>query len=349
MRSSIPNSDSEQRAMLDSNKSLLCIALLCVLLLKTLPVFAGSADGDAESTHAEARALAVDGRAAYGSGEYERALVLFRKAYGLLPAPTISIYEARALARLARLVEARDVYKRTAESAVDADAPQQFERAVEEAKAELTAIELRIPKVALVVMGEPGPASHQSVFLDGIMVPSSELGIERSLDPGQHHVVVRRPGLPDASRDFVLSEAQTERVELWVDASPGGKPPEARHEAPPPSDTGVPPRRIVAYGALGLGAAGLGTGIIVGLVAGGRHSDAERGCPGQQCVSGSAGAEALDDFRALRTVSTVGYVVGAVGLGTGITLLFTEASGTKRGSAYNPWLGLSSAGVEGSF
>ena len=335
--------------MQSSKTPALRTALFCALVLKPEPVSAGSADGD--SARAEARVLAVDGRAAYEAGEYERAVARVRKAYGLLPAPTISLYEARALARLARLVEARGVYERTTESAVNSDAPEQFGRAVEEAKVELAALAPRIPKVLLVVTGEPGPASHLFVYLDGIPVPSRELGIERSADPGQHQAVVRRPGLPDVNRDFVLSEAETERVELRVDAIPAGAlgtAPEARPAPPLRADTGMLHRRNVAYGALGLGVAGLGTGIIVGLLAGGRHSDVERQCTDRQCANGTPGAEALDDFRALRTASTIGYGIGALGLGMGFTLLFTEPSANQRTSAFCPWIGVGSAGVKGS-
>lgn len=337
---------------MQSSKTAPWSGLFCVLfLLNSQSVSA--AEDDAESVRGTARALAVEGRAAFGAGEYERALGLFRNAYGLFPAPTISLYEARALVRLSRLVEAKGVYERTTAAALgDTQTPDQFARAVEEAKAELQGIERRIPKVALLVTGRPALASPLSVYLDGVLVAPSDLGNERSADPGQHEAVVRRLGLPDVSRAFVLSEGETTRVELRVDDTPPGG---SRSSAAEPfrdaavrPDTGVPARRVVAYGALGLGAAGLGTGIVTGLIAAGRHSDAERECPHQLCVNGEPGATALDDFRALRTVSTVGYVVGALGVGTGVTLFLVDWVGNKRASSVRPWIGVASAGVEGS-
>lgn len=332
------------------NLRALSTALFSAILLELGPVRADPAV--TETTQAQARALAVDGRAAFGAGDYDGAVTLFRRAYSLLPAPTISLYEARALVRLGRLVEAKIVYERTASGTVDPAEPEQFKRAVDEAKIELGDVELRIPSVVLTV-GEGGVPSELSVYFDGVPVPARELGAPRAADPGQHRAVIRRPGLPDIVRDFTLPEGSTKRVELPLDeatAAPGSPRAAAEPHAGKnsPATRGASPRRVAAYGALGLGAAGLGTGIIAGLVAGGRHSDMESGCPLHACVNGTAGAEALDDFHTLRAVSTAGYVIGLLGLGTGLTLLLTEPRGGQRDAELRLFVGVGSAGLRGS-
>jgi hypothetical protein len=102
----------------------------------------------------------------------------------------------------------------------------------------------------------------------------------------------------------------------------------------------------------GVGALGLTTGIVTGLMAGSRYSKAESGCPQHACVQGSAGADALDSFRTLRTVSTIGYIVGGVGLAAGTTLFLiapANASTAARAGGVNVWVGASSVGVLGAF
>jgi len=99
---------------------------------------------------------------------------------------------------------------------------------------------------------------------------------------------------------------------------------------------------------LGAGATGLGVGVVTGLMATSKHNTAEDQCPGGNCVDGSAGAEAVDSFRSLRTVSTIGYVVGALGVGAGVTLWPTapKHEATPRMGA---WVGPARAGIRGTF
>jgi hypothetical protein len=74
-------------------------------------------------------------------------------------------------------------------------------------------------------------------------------------------------------------------------------------------------------------------------------------------VDGSQGAKDLDAFRSLRTVSTIGYVVGGVGIAAGVTLLLTapeskpaaEAHAALDTPRWTPYVGLGSAGVAGTF
>jgi len=88
------------------------------------------------------------------------------------------------------------------------------------------------------------------------------------------------------------------------------------------------------------------------LMAGSRYSKAERECPGQACVEGTSGWDTVQSFRTLRTVSTLGYIVGGVGLASGATLfLLTPSkatSGARAGSAH-VWLNAGSVGVAGAF
>ncbi|MGE3673570.1 MAG: hypothetical protein AB7K71_28105, partial [Polyangiaceae bacterium] len=78
---------------------------------------------------------------------------------------------------------------------------------------------------------------------------------------------------------------------------------------------------------------------------------AESECPDLKCERGSQGESDLQSFRDLRTVSTIGYIVGAVGIAAGGVLWFTTApsADAKAASRVTPYVGLGHAGVWGSF
>jgi hypothetical protein len=106
------------------------------------------------------------------------------------------------------------------------------------------------------------------------------------------------------------------------------------------------PDRTLAFVGLGVGTVGLAIGVGAGLAASKKYRSAETSCPDAGCTP--SGADDVDSFRQLRTISTIGYVVGAVGIGAGVTLWLTapKQTTTVRTGVY---LGAKSAGVRGSF
>jgi hypothetical protein len=56
----------------------------------------------------------------------------------------------------------------------------------------------------------------------------------------------------------------------------------------------------------------------------------------------------LDSFHSMRTLSTVGYVVGFVGLAGGVVLWLT-APKSARDSTAHAWVGPTASGIAGSF
>lgn len=83
-----------------------------------------------------ARSVAVTGREAFNAGDYETALSLFRRAYGLFPAPTVVLYEARTLERMGLWVEALDAFERTTSTPIPSGSPAQFAEAIGAAREE---------------------------------------------------------------------------------------------------------------------------------------------------------------------------------------------------------------------
>jgi hypothetical protein len=94
--------------------------------------------------------------------------------------------------------------------------------------------------------------------------------------------------------------------------------------------------RIGAYSAFGVGALGLGAGVIFGLGAKSDYKKADdicqtpSGCP----MSRQGEIEELDSSGSQKkTLATVGLVVGGVGLASGVALLLLSSGGSSARSA----------------
>lgn len=72
--------------------------------------------------------------------------------------------------------------------------------------------------------------------------------------------------------------------------------------------------KLPTYVALGVGVAGLATGVVAGALALGGKSDLDSRCSQDQCPPSARGD--LDTLKTESTISTIGLVVGGVGLAT---------------------------------
>ena len=109
--------------------------------------------------------------------------------------------------------------------------------------------------------------------------------------------------------------------------------------------------RTPAYVALGLGAVGLTVGTIAGAVAVSKHGKLADKCDGG-CPEGSQ--REIDSYRSTGALSTVGFVVGGVGLATGAVLYLLAPSTPKAAStatrpSLTPFLGPTGVGAFGRF
>lgn len=321
----------------------------CLALAVALTCAASNAkaeDADAE-TRTAAREMASQGAEAFEKRDYETALDRFQRAAALFRAPSISVMEARTLAKLGRLIAALDKYVETRHSPLSPDAPEVLQRAVNDATREGEELRARIPLLRISIVGKRPRPGELKVTLDGKPVPAALLDVERPLDPGHHEIEAASAGLIPIRRRIELSEgehrlleiqfgasAPDQRLLLTADARAHADPPLARDEKP----SAMPPLTMWGWAATGLGVVGLGTSAATGMIALGRKSDLDSACtPG--CPPSSA--DAIDSFRLNRTVSYVSLLVGAAGLGVGgyILLAGSPASGhvsaslTRQGAA----------------
>jgi hypothetical protein len=204
---------------------------------------------------------------------------------------------------------------------------------------QLAAIDKRLPRLTIKL--SPGAPSGSTVSRDGVVVELASLGVTVGINPGTHAIVVAAPGHVD--RRFVVTI--TEGAREQIDAEPG--PLLAMDRAASPHVERSQKVMMLTYGAFGVGAVGLTIGIAAGLAAGSKHDTLVNECPGNGCQPSAQGD--LDGFHSLKTVSTVGYVVGAAGLIGGVALwLWLPQDGTN-GPTARLWIGPASTGIVGAF
>ncbi|MBX3130072.1 MAG: CDC27 family protein [Polyangiaceae bacterium] len=289
--------------------------LLVVLALFTSATAAGSSE---DRTRAAARQLAQDGAAAFDARDYERAQALLRRAHALFPAPTIAVLHARALIQLGRWVEAAERYESARRQSLDAAAPEAFRAAARDAEREVEELRPRIPLLTIRIVGAGTMRSNLTVELDGEVVPALLIGVRQPVDPGTRHIVLKQ-GDRVLGRKTVLV-AERDEVLVSLDGSGAGSP--AVEESTS--------QRTWAYVSLGVGLAGVTTGVVSGALMLNKKDRLDDQCS-PSCPP-SAQSD-LDAFRSTRTVSFIGYGVGAVGLTAGAVLLLTAPGPTRAASS----------------
>ena len=315
-------SGSELQFRVGVRKARRSIAIL--LLLGSAAAHATPVD---DRTRAAARQLAQDGAAAFDAGQLGRAHALLHRAYALFPAPTIALMDARALAGLGRLVEAAERYELARRTAIDADAPEAFRDAVRDANRELAKLRPRIPLLTIRVPAHD--PSTMEVRLDGRAVPAPLIGVHQPVDPGKHEVTLLRDQTTLSKRIVVLDQGEERAIVLTANGAP--------------EDPGSA-QRTWGYVALGVGGAGLITGVATGVVMLDKKSSLDSACDAS-CPP--TAQNDLDSFRTARTTSFIGYGVGLAGIGAGALLLLTAPS--EEDARLVPLLGPGQVGLRGTF
>jgi hypothetical protein len=317
------------------------------ILTLALSVPALGAEPD-PSTRAAARKIATDGVSALQQGNAELASQKLEKAFELLPAPSIALWSARALAKRGLLVEASERYLQAGrlppsegnEQAVQAQAQKDAAR-------ELAELSPRIPKLIIALDG--AQPSEVSLDLDGKALSAALIGEEQPANPGAHKLTGTR-GAERVEQTFSLAEAQKSQISLRFQQvappTPVAPPASAPLVTPPlaaaplaePSNRGH--SNTLAYVALAVGGAGIATGAITGAIALGKRSDLDDNpaCKDGHCLPSVRGD--VDSFRTMRTISSIGFIAGGVCAGAGVVLLLTGGSSSKRAERATPAMAL---------
>jgi hypothetical protein len=167
------------------------------------------------------------------------------------------------------------------------------------------------------------------------------LNSNRPTQPGEHVVEVSAQGYKTATARVSLPEGGNDSIALTLEVDPNAAKPEpvttapsmnANASMPPATHPEVSteptsrPNRVPAYAALGVGVVGIGVGSIFGLMAIGKKGSVQDACDGAKCPSSVQ--DDIDAGKTFGVVSTVGFIVGAVGLVAGTYLYLTNTPKT---------------------
>ncbi len=295
--------------------------------------------------------LATSGDALFASGNYEAALERFTRASELVSAPTLIVRQAECLEKLGQLVEAAAAYRKAAQFPVDDSATEPFRLAVATAQSRSAAIEARASHLEVIVQA-PDPDAVL-VTLNDQPLPVSQRQKALELNPGRYRVRATA-GSQSAFEEVTLEEGSRRQVTLRLlpAAAPPAPPssqPAIVHDSPrePKPSTSLVP--TLGWISLGVGAAGLLTGIGTGIeVFHLRHELDKSGCINTVCGPGQDGD--VHTYNSLRVVSTSAFVVGGVGLAVGSALFYFAPRSDRAGREhFTPWVDIGSAGFSGRF
>ncbi len=299
-------------------------------------VNAHAEDASAAET-AAARALAVEGLKLAQANNCTEAVPKLERAEKLYHSTVVSIRLGECYVGLGRLVEGTELLRKALREPQPSEPTPALSKALERAQKLLDTTKPRIAGLTIKVAA----VQDMGVKIDGTLVPGVLLDTEIPIDPGEHSVDVTAPGFMKSTSRLTVAEGEKKSLTLTLardpNASvptppPAGKPvqePAQVQQSPAPSQTSVvatppaepAPNRTPAYVALGVGAAGIAAGSVLGLMAIQQHGDLEKDCPGNVCPASRQGD--LDGARKLGNVSTIAFAVGGAGLALGAVLFFT--------------------------
>jgi hypothetical protein len=270
-----------------------------------------------------ARALAAQGSEAFEQRDFERALGLFERAGAIIPAPTITLMEARTLVELGRLVEALEKYGATQRMLAVDPANEAFKQAAEAAQRETEPLLQRIPTLRVRVQGASA-RDRLEIQIDDKKVLPSLAAVDQPSDPGVHHVVVRTADGRSATREVNLAERAHEDVEITLAPlasalvlPPPAPPPERRTASESNTANTLGWALVISGGTFA------GVGLLTGVMALNDKATLDKACnPGCPLSKEST----LQGYRRERNLSYVGFALGAAALAGGTYLVLTHPS-----------------------
>jgi hypothetical protein len=209
----------------------------------------------------------------------------------------------------------------------------------EVAHARAFALEPRLPRIAIQVAKPDIPGLE--IRRGHAVVGAPQWGVPIPLDPGEHVISASAPGHVPWSTRIVAREAAP-AVTIAVPAlephakasAPVGAAarPLDRHE-PAPAEAGLGTQRTLALVAGGVGVIGVVVGSVFGLKSMSSRNDADPYCDEDSRCWDHRAYDAAEDAVTAGNLSTLGFLVGGLGLAGGAVLWFTAPSTTATESA----------------
>ena len=329
------------------------LATMCIVT----PAFAAGVDPGAATAvqREQAQARFSRGKTLYESGKFDEAADEFKASNEIVASPNTRLYYARALREGGHTVQAYVELGRTAvEAREHAKEDGRYEKAAETADAERNALK---PKLGFVMVHVDHANDDTKLTVGGEDIRRAGWNEPAPVLPGNTEVVVETPGSAPVRQSVSVAQGKTQEVN--IDAMENGPLPAASStssaasaDANASASTGGFDRtklRPYAYIAGGVGAVGLVTFVVSGLLANGTYSDLQNKCGTSPCPPSDASE--ISRGKTEQTIANVGLVFGILGAGVGVTLyvLSIPKSNGTTAATISPVLSPSWAGVKGSF
>jgi len=332
------------------------IALACAIAA-TAP--SARAQDDSAADTAAARKLGQEGLTLADAGNCQDAVDRLARSEKMHHAVSVLERLGECQVKLGKLVLGIETLRRVVREQLQADSPAAFVAAQERAQQIMADAKPRVARLKVAVAAPAGAAIW--VTIDSVNEPTANLNSDRFVDPGDHVIEAGAPGYLKAMARLHLGEGVADSVALTLAPDPNAPPP-AQATTPVAPAAGAPAAQTqardhtAAYVAGGVGLVGIGFGVAFGLGAMSEKSSLDAACNGNVCPTSQQGTR--DAGTRFGTISTVGFIVGGVGLATGAVLYFWDIGGSPQqervavgstGLRVRAYVGPSSVGVSGSF
>lgn len=266
-----------------------------------------------ESKSHEALAHGHRGLENYKAGRFALAEEDFRAAEALAHSPVFLLYQARSQREQGRLLSARKLLRKCIEEEVSPSTPHAWKVAVDEAGSELSRLGAEIPTLSITLTG--GFVPPVALRAGSATMKLEDSRADWELDPGLYEVVARDASGTEVILPLLLQKEQDAKLEFSFPEVSGSVRtfPEVPRMATRNYKRG-------AHAAFVLGASGLIFSAVAGTIAWSEAERIKRNCDGTSCRPEDE--EHAHNARRWANLSTVGATVGAIGVGTGVGLLF---------------------------
>jgi hypothetical protein len=305
----------------------------------------------------EAEKLFREGLEAMRAANYDEACPKLSESYRLDPLPGALFTLAECHAAWGKSATAIEQYQ-TFLNRLTSLPPQRRDQFEERRRLALDKI-TALTALAAEITVDVAPSAPKSLVVkrNDVVIDPQAYGVGKKVDQGTYVVSAELDGKQVWKRQVEVLDR--DRARIVVPWPPPGL--EPTQERPAPAKTNAtedaskeraPISRTWMYVAGGVGAAGLTTGIIAGLVALGKKGTIEDNCPERVC--NAEGREAVDAGQSAALVSTIGFGVGVAGAGAAVALFMLSRPAPSHETArVQPILAASengaSVGVRGAF
>jgi hypothetical protein len=293
----------------------LAVPLLLALTVTAAPAVAQTRDP------AAAESLFRGAKAAEERGDFKAACGLFAESERLDPAAGTLLNQADCEEHLGALATAWGHFLQAKDQLSPGD------DRIAYATQRIAALDKRLPHLSIHL---PPNAPPGTVVMRGqVEVHTAALGVPVAVDPGPLALTATVPGHAPVATSVTLAEGEMKDVTLKLDA-PTATLPGAEGPSTSPTGDGAGTRRTLAWVAGGVGVAGLGVGVVTGILALGDASTFKNNCSQTTgACQNQTGVDAASSGKTASAVSTAGFIGGGVLVAAGVVLYLTTRSPTS--------------------